>query len=174
MPAVDRRKMRVDTSSCCKYLFGPNRITLANIVSLTVSMSDITSSPISCLLCRSVQGPFLALSTLVNSQAVPPSSAMQYEFDCTSSSDRSFHAIVDSLVFCLCAVPCQTVPCCSVLCRAAWYVRSVGYWPDRNGGDTCQFSPPPAEIQDRLTWRTDDTIDVIEKRLKQVSRLPYQ
>lgn len=32
-----------------------------------------------------------------------------------------------------------------------------------------KFSPPPVEIQHRLTWRTDDTIDVIEKRLKQYS-----
>lgn len=32
-----------------------------------------------------------------------------------------------------------------------------------------KFSPPPAEIAHRLTWRTDDTKDVIEKRLKQVN-----
>ncbi|CBN74091.1 Adenylate kinase family protein [Ectocarpus siliculosus] len=30
-----------------------------------------------------------------------------------------------------------------------------------------KFSPPPPDVVPRLTWRTDDTKDVIEKRLKQ-------
>ncbi|CAN0260460.1 unnamed protein product [Ascophyllum nodosum] len=30
-----------------------------------------------------------------------------------------------------------------------------------------KFSPPPREVQHRLTWRTDDTLEVINKRLRQ-------
>lgn len=38
-------------------------------------------------------------------------------------------------------------------------------------GSLEQFSPPPPDVVPRLTWRTDDTKGVIEKRLKQVNRL---
>ena len=51
--------------------------------------------------------------------------------------------------------------------RVCWYDGGWGL-----GTDGVQFSPPPVEIQHRLTWRTDDTIDVIEKRLKQVNETP--
>ena len=50
----------------------------------------------------------------------------------------------------------------------------MAFWDWGYGDDGPQFSPPPVEIQHRLTWRTDDTIDVIEKRLKQVNKNPYQ
>ncbi|CAM9461830.1 unnamed protein product, partial [Choristocarpus tenellus] len=31
-----------------------------------------------------------------------------------------------------------------------------------------KFAPPPPEVRSRLVWRTDDTREVIEKRLKHV------